>query len=175
MKANKTVKGKKGGAAAGVAAVYGEVRGKLEGQLEKIGRLMDEAVEARDVGAVKAVATAQKEVLNCYNEASRLEKVAGVEEGRFVPVEVMDVYQERVFPAIVSAQDALLTNMLAGLPEPMRAAAQAAWVQAYPLYSDAVARAGDELDMLMAEVREQAAGERQANNKRKKVLGKVGK
>lgn len=169
------MKGKKDGAARGVAAVYGEVRGKLEGQLEKIGRLMDEAVEARDVAAVKAVATAQKEVLNCYNEASRLEKVAGVEEGRFVPVEVMDVYQERVFPAIVSAQDALLTNMLAGLPEPMRAAVQAAWGQAYPLYADAVARAGDELDALMAEVREQAAGERTANNKRKKVLGKVGK
>lgn len=150
--------------------VYLGARAKLEEQLARLGELMDTALEAGEVMAVKNLATAQKEVMNCYSEAARLAKVHAVDEGRMVPVEVMGEYQREVFPALARAVDDLHTALLNGVPAAARAGLERTWVASYPAFAEAMRLAGERLSSKLEELRGQAGGELVHTNSRTQVL-----
>ena len=152
------------------SGLYATVRTKLEAQLAAIAARIDEALDCGlEAGnMVKTLANAQKDLLNCYNEATRLEKVVAVDEGRMVPIEVIATYQDEVMPEVVAAQDNMRTRLLDALPKDMRPAVEDAWQQVYHVYVDKVQRAGQRLDEYVQAVQEQARGEMVHTNLRNK-------
>lgn len=152
------------------SVVYGETVAKLEVQLKRLGELMDASIEAGEVMAVKNLATAQKEVLNCYSEAARLAQVHGVDEGRLLPIEVLSEYQQEVFPALARALDDLHTALLNQVPAGGRASLERAWAKAYPAFGATMTETMRKLDEHVQRVRGQAVTEVKKSNARRSTL-----
>lgn len=153
---------------ANLTEVYGSMEYNLLTNLYKTESLLTAALnEQRYLDATK-LSQVHKDILGNYNEAVRLRKVNGVEEGRFIPAEVLEAYQKDVFPSIATAVENLRIAVLNALPDEMRPFTENAWRAAYPALVDEITAAGDRLNVYVAEVQAQALAEQKRSNPNRK-------
>lgn len=146
--------------------VYSTVEQNLLNNMYKTENLLTFALEDENYSAAKNLSAIHKEIMGNYNEAVRLRKINGVEEGRFIPIDVLETYQNDVFPSIGTAVENLRVDILNVIPENIRPVVEMAWRNAYPKFINAVEQAGDKLDDYVKEVQEQAMYEQKGNNNR---------
>lgn len=146
--------------------VYSTVEQNLLSNMYRTQDLLTAALEDENYSAAKNLSAIHKEVMGNYNEAVRLRKINGVEEGRFIPIDVLETYQNDVFPSIGTAVENLRVDILNMIPENIRPTIELAWRNAYPKFTNAVVQAGNKLDTYVKEVQEQAMYEQKANNNR---------
>lgn len=106
----------------------------------------------------RALSGVVKDVLGCYSDAVRCRKLADIEAGTVVPVSVLGAYNKQVMPAIATAIDNLRLDIINSLNPDMRAAFSRSWDNAYRKFAQSVQEAALQLQKLVMEAQNEAAG-----------------
>lgn len=149
---------------------YTQIEGDLLGHLTTVQVKLGKALKDNKFADARALSAIHKELMANYNEAVRLRKVNSVEEGRFIPAEVLAAYQEEVFPSIATAIDNLRISVLNSISSDVRPAVEKAWTASYPTMVLALQEAGKKLDEKVAAVRAQASEEQRTVTTKRGLL-----
>lgn len=158
-----------------LTSTYTQIEGDLLSHLTTVQTKLGKALKDNKFADARSLSAIHKELMANYNEAVRLRKVNSVEEGRFIPAEVLSAYQDEVFPGIATAIDNLRISVLNSIPSDTRAAVENAWTASYPTFVLAISEAGKKLDERVAAVREQASEEQRTITTKRGLINNVKK
>lgn len=137
---------------------YKQAEDTFYDQLRRSQEVLSSCIEEGSPKDIRAMAAVSKDLLNNYNETTRMRKLCEVECGRVVPIKVLENYQKDILPAIASGIDNMRMEIINTLQPQERTAFTAAWNQSYPKFVTVLKEAAKKLDEYLEEARLEATG-----------------
>lgn len=110
-------------------------------QLRQIQALLDVAIGEGQFQLLRTYIQGVKDLTATYNELCRLRRIAEVQEGDILPMDVLDRYKTTFYPRLESGVDELRISIENMLPPDTVPDFQRAWQKSYYRYKDAAKEA----------------------------------
>lgn len=120
---------------------YRRMEDKSYGQLLQVQELLDQAIDSADFQMIKSCVGSVKDLTTTYNELCRLRRIADVEEGNVLPMEVLERYKTFFYPKLQEGIENLRISIENLLPPEMVAEFKHAWNSSYHRYTEAAVAA----------------------------------
>lgn len=120
---------------------YKRMEDKSYQQLLQVQDMLDQAILGQDFASIKSIVGSVKDLTSTYNELCRLRRIADVEEGNVLPMEVLDRYKTFFYPKLQEGIENMRINIENLLPTDVVPEFKHAWNASYHRYTDAAKEA----------------------------------
>jgi hypothetical protein len=120
---------------------YSRMENKSYAQLLQVQELLDQAIAGADFQMIKSCVGSVKDLTTTYNELCRLRRIADVEEGNVLPMEVLERYKTYFYPKLQEGIENMRISIENLLPTDLVPEFKRAWNMSYYRYTDAAKEA----------------------------------
>lgn len=125
----------------GLVERYKLMENKSYQQLRQIQSLLDYAISNEQFQTLRTYIQGVKDLTSTYNDLCRLRRIAEVQEGEILPMNVLERYKTAFYPRLESGVDEMRISIENLLPPDVVPEFQRAWQKSYYRYKDAAREA----------------------------------
>lgn len=125
----------------GLVERYRLMENKSYTQLRQIQTLLDYAISNDQFQTLRTYIQGVKDLTSTYNELCRLRRIAEVQEGEILPMNILDRYKSYFYPRLESGIDEMRISIENLLPPDIVPEFQRAWQKSYYRYKEAAKEA----------------------------------
>lgn len=120
---------------------YRQLENKSFQHIAFVQEALDNILSSGDLSDLRLYTSAIKDLSATYNDMSRQRQMAEIQEGKLLPMNILERYKTDFYPRIQKGIDELRINIENLLPSTMVAEFKSAWNRSYKKYTDAAKEA----------------------------------